>query len=732
MDINKFIRELESESIGPDQNERFARKQGIVYLLRHMRRYPNLGRRELQYIVWLLGSSKKDLGMFFSDLTTARRKDSIDEALLEAGSDLDDYANALLKAINNIELSKRFKVNKFTKNCLIKKLKDLNCKRKSEIEKNVSALQRMFNLEDNEVELILFLFIISTYDPPEDLFDRNLRCDSLTGTKYLMNILGFSQSKISRTINKLENMGILHNGFHNFGLEEEIAILLQNPESKELSKQYFKRVSRSKIPLDYHFVNSNKLSYLRKLIHRKTASPTHILLYGPPGTGKSSMSYTLAVGTKEPVYTITRGESNKSENRRSAIIACLNMTNSGSGSIIIVDEADNLLNTMDSWTMRGETQDKGWLNDLMEKPGTRIIWITNRIGGIEDSVLRRFAYTLKFRPFSTRQRSLLFERILRSNRVKKFFTKADIEAFAKKYPVTAGPIELAIKKAKEIGAETNADFQRAVQYSLDSNLAVKTNSKTNKVNSLSDKSYSLEGLNMTENIDEVIEQLERFNNYRTREKKVKDGIAMLFHGPPGTGKTALGNYLGDRLDNEVIIRRYSDLQSMWVGQGEKNIRDAFAEATREEAILIIDEADSMLFGRDRAERSYEITFTNEFLTQMEIFKGILICTTNRLNDLDSAAIRRFTYKIGFDYLTPEGNLTFYQKLILPMLGTKLSIRDRRKLTTIKNLAPGDFKTVQKQFAYYPKYELSHKRLIGKLAEESLIKKEVTSNRRIGF
>jgi transitional endoplasmic reticulum ATPase len=180
---------------------------------------------------------------------------------------------------------------------------------------------------------------------------------------------------------------------------------------------------------------------------------------------------------------------------------------------------------------------------------------------------------------------------------------------------------------------------------------------------------------LTENIDEVIEQLERFNNYRTREKKVKDGIALLFHGPPGTGKTALGNYLGDRLDNEVIIRRYSDLQSMWVGQGEKNIRDAFVEASREEAILIIDEADSMLFGRDRAERSYEITFTNEFLTQMEIFKGILICTTNRLNDLDSAAIRRFTYKIGFDYLTPEGNLTFYQKMMVPMLGTKLSIKD---------------------------------------------------------
>jgi hypothetical protein len=44
--------------------------------------YPILGRRELQYIVWLLGSSKKDLGQFFSDLTTARRKESIDGVIV--------------------------------------------------------------------------------------------------------------------------------------------------------------------------------------------------------------------------------------------------------------------------------------------------------------------------------------------------------------------------------------------------------------------------------------------------------------------------------------------------------------------------------------------------------------------------------------------------------------------------------------------------------------------------
>ncbi len=79
---------------------------------------------------------------------------------------------------------------------------------------------------------------------------------------------------------------------------------------------------------------------------------------------------------------------------------------------------------------------------------------------------------------------------------------------------------------------------------------------------------------------------------------------------------------------------------MWVGEGEKNIKRAFAEAESEEAILIIDEADSLLFNRDRAVRSWEISFTNEFLTRMERFRGILICTTNRVEDLDSASLRR--------------------------------------------------------------------------------------------
>jgi len=67
--------------------------------------------------------------------------------------------------------------------------------------------------------------------------------------------------------------------------------------------------------------------------------------------------------------------------------------------------------------------------------------------------------------------------------------------------------------------------------------------------------------------------------------------------------------------------------------------------------------------RQNAVRSWEVSFTNEFLTQMEQFRGILICTTNRMSELDAASIRRFNRKIRFDHLTPQGVVTFYEKLL---------------------------------------------------------------------
>ena len=153
---------------------------------------------------------------------------------------------------------------------------------------------------------------------------------------------------------------------------------------------------------------------------------------------------------------------------------------------------------------------------------------------------------------------------------------------------------------------------------------------------------------------------------------------------------------------------------------------------REEAVLVLDEADTFLFSRDRAVRSWEISFTNEFLTQMERYRGILICTTNRMDDLDNASIRRFNHKIRFDYLTPEGNRTFYERFLKSMVKADLSGEDRRTLQGLSHLAPGDFKVVRDRFAFDPGESITHQAMLTALKEEAELKMVLGEKKVVGF
>jgi len=179
--------------------------------------------------------------------------------------------------------------------------------------------------------------------------------------------------------------------------------------------------------------------------------------------------------------------------------------------------------------------------------------------------------------------------------------------------------------------------------------------------------------------------------------KINPSGSFCFYGAAGTGKSELARYMADEIGKPLLLRRASDILSMYVGGSEKNIASMFAEARQQDAVLVLDEADSFLADRRDAKQSWEVTQVNELLTQMEAFEGIFICTTNLMNRLDQACLRRFAFKIKFDYLSADQRWAMFMNELVRMGGDMSQAPEwERRVRSLDTLTPGDFAVVSRQ------------------------------------
>jgi SpoVK/Ycf46/Vps4 family AAA+-type ATPase len=245
--------------------------------------------------------------------------------------------------------------------------------------------------------------------------------------------------------------------------------------------------------------------------------------------------------------------------------------------------------------------------------------------------------------------------------------------------------------------------------------------------------YSVEGLNIHGDLKQVIEILEKFNGnwLHSRDNGNVRNMNVLLYGPPGSGKTEFARFIARHLNRRLLIKRSSDLLSCWVGETEKQMRAAFREAEHDRAILFIDEADSFLGSREGATHSWEITSVNEMLTNMETFRGILVCATNFKKVVDSAAIRRFVIKLEFDFLKPEGNMIFYRLFLGRLVSSPLEEEEIKEVKTFSGLTPGDFKVVHQKYSLFERKEITHEQLIDALRQE-LLAKDAKYGKVMGF
>ena len=344
--------------------------------------------------------------------------------------------------------------------------------------------------------------------------------------------------------------------------------------------------------------------------------------------------------------------------------------------VLLFDEMDDLLSHDVSFLFapRSRRRERGspskvFLNRLLEETRVPILWTTNEARHMNRAILRRVTYAVEMRQPPPRIRARIWERQLSRHGIDA--TPADALALAHEFDASPG-VAAGATAAADLCAGDIATVRRSVR-SLSRVLG--RDRPPFKVPAHFDASL------FTTNID-----LESLANHLERNGERRFSICL--DGPPGTGKSAFARYLADRLGLEVLHKRASDLLSMWVGESEKNIAEAFAEARDDEAFLVFDEADSLLADRRGAFRSWEISQVNEMLTWMESHPLPFACTTNYGQKLDSAVLRRFVFKVTLGYLGPDQAATAFRSYF--------DLEPPGELATLQVLTPGDFAVVRRK------------------------------------
>jgi SpoVK/Ycf46/Vps4 family AAA+-type ATPase len=419
----------------------------------------------------------------------------------------------------------------------------------------------------------------------------------------------------------------------------------------------------------------------------------NILLYGPPGVGKTEAVRTIAHELNFTLYEIAIGDKDGDPMDGAARLQhyrfAQKLLDTEKNAIILFDEVEDVFPIESTFlplfvSDAGLGKNKAWTNRILEENPTPAFWVANRVHQVDPAFLRRFDFVLEMKPLPRSVRHRLFVKCFQGVPVRDEW----IARLADNPNLTPADIVRARKVLALADVAASTSLERQIELILKGHLAARSVRNDGPAYPKPDE-FHHDILNTSMDTDFLAGCLGSSSRAR-----------VCLYGPPGAGKTLYAHRLAELLEKPIIVKRASDILSMWVGQTEQNIAGMFQEACAEEAILLLDEADSFLQDRRGAKHSWEITQVNELLTQLECFQGIFICATNFMDSLDTAVLRRFPIKIRFDYLTLEQREKCFIRTLRAggcSIAGELSEHVRASLARLNNLTPGDFAAISERW-----------------------------------
>lgn len=603
------------------------------------------------------------------------------------------------------------------------------------LERRFKDIRRLMKLSELECEILTLAYVRS-----QTCFDWPVCVENRDKPLYYAMALDRSYSEVLKAMTaqgRLRKFDLLDDDW-DFNCRA-IGGYMDGTDAEALERRFYKRCEgEDALPWEFFGELANKDGEVIKRMLSASKGKCNILFYGQPGTGKTSFAKTLAKEMGLAAYEIRQGDEEGRNMRAESRMVGIKIANDKEDpgeSLMIVDEADELLRgnscgfSIFGLEMGGgKSTEKGVMNAILDEMRIPAIWISNAPArAMDEAVRRRFDYSVCFERMNTTQRVSIWKNLVKKYALGGLIPQNKIDDYASKYETSAGGIATVLQNVKKMAPDaTHAEALIATLMKSHCKLMGIRDSNT----FLPASGYSLEGLNVKGKVGpEMVVRAVRnyFDADFVQPGADRPSLNILLFGAPGTGKTEFVKYLGKTLDRKVLAIKGSEILSKWVGGTEENLAAAFAQAEAEQAILFFDEIDGLVQSRENAHARWEVSQVNELLQQMEDFDGVMVAATNFRKGLDPAIMRRFTFKLEFDYLDGKGKQIFFRK-IFQVEPTK---EELAALDAIRNLTPGDFHTVRQE-RFYLAGTQTNLDLIAALKAECVLKQDGSKATKIGF